>query len=202
MKGLLIKDFYTLIKQMKIMIVMIIIFVCLPGASFSAFAVMYASLLPVTALAYDERSKWSSLAAMMPYSTRDIVASKYILGYFFIFSTTVLSFLAHIITNVVQGMTPMSFDYMSIIFMSLLGTLMLSISFPLMFRIGVEKGRLVFIILIVIMVSIITFLQGFFTERFGNFTMIKPLYLLIVAVVIIALNILSIFLSEKLYRNK
>ena len=80
MKGLLLKDWYTLIKQMKIMLVLMLVFACVPGYSMAAFAVVYAAMLPVTALAYDERSKWDELAAMLPYSVLEIVGGKYVLG--------------------------------------------------------------------------------------------------------------------------
>lgn len=80
MKGLLLKDWYTLIKQMKIMLMLMLVFACVPGYSMAAFAVVYAAMLPVTALAYDERSKWDELAAMLPYSVREIVGGKYVLG--------------------------------------------------------------------------------------------------------------------------
>ena len=73
MKGLLLKDWYTLIKQMKIMLVLMLVFACVPDYSMDAFAVVYTAMLPVTALAYDERSKWDELAAMLPYSVREIV---------------------------------------------------------------------------------------------------------------------------------
>ena len=42
---------------------------------------VYAALLPVTALAWDEQSKWDGLAKMMPYSKFELVFSKYTVGY-------------------------------------------------------------------------------------------------------------------------
>ena len=48
-------------------------------------------MLPYTAMAYDERSKWNQLAAMMPYSDRDIVLSKYVFGWLFILAATAAS---------------------------------------------------------------------------------------------------------------
>jgi len=53
MKALLLKDFYTLIKQIKIFIIMIIIFAAIPGYSIAGFAMVYAAMLPITAMAYD-----------------------------------------------------------------------------------------------------------------------------------------------------
>ena len=61
MKGLLLKDWYTLIKQMKIMLVLMLVFACVPGYSMAAFAVVYTAMLPVTAFAYDERRSGMSL---------------------------------------------------------------------------------------------------------------------------------------------
>ena len=80
MKALIKKDIFTVLKSMKVFLVIIILFSIIPGFSASSFAVVYASMLPLTALAYDERSKWDTLAATMPYSPWQIVGSKYALG--------------------------------------------------------------------------------------------------------------------------
>ena len=69
MKGLLIKDWKTLLKQMKVMLVIVVVLACIPGTYMAAFALFYAAMLPITALAYDERAKWDELAAMMPDRT-------------------------------------------------------------------------------------------------------------------------------------
>ena len=52
MKGLLLKDWYTLIKQMKIMLMLMLVFACVPGYSMAAFAVVYAAMLPVRSKGY------------------------------------------------------------------------------------------------------------------------------------------------------
>ena len=66
MKALLLKDFYVLWKQMKAFLVLILLFSALPGSYNAIFAVTYAAMLPYSCVAYDERSKWDQLAAMMP----------------------------------------------------------------------------------------------------------------------------------------
>ena len=81
MKALILKDTYVIWRQMKYFLVMLLLFCALPNGFNNAFAVVYAAMLPYTALAYDERSKWDQLAAMMPYSTRDIVLGKYVFGW-------------------------------------------------------------------------------------------------------------------------
>ena len=52
MKGLLIKDWKTLLKQMKVMLVIVVVFVCIPGTYMAAFALFYAAM-------------WDELAAMI-----------------------------------------------------------------------------------------------------------------------------------------
>ena len=81
MKALLLKDGYVLYKQLKLFLLILIIFCTLPGISATGFSMIYVIMLPVSTLSYDEHSKWNQLAAMMPYTPRQMVVSKYVLGY-------------------------------------------------------------------------------------------------------------------------
>ncbi len=146
MKGLLLKDWYTLIKQMKIMLVLMLVFACVPGYSMAAFTVVYAAMLPVTALANDERSKWDELAAMLPYSVREIVGGKYVLGV-----TAVAAAGAAVAQLILSRFGWTQFDAeaaFALLFTACLALIMLAINLPVMFRLGVEKGRVLFTILI------------------------------------------------------
>ena len=145
MKALIIKDTYVIWRQMKYFLILILIFSALPSGFNNAFAVIYTSMLPYTALAYDERSKWDQLAAMMPYSTRDAVLSKYVFGWLCIGGAAVLSGLLQAIISLVidRAFLP------GTLAMSVLGAVcILAISLPLMFRMGVEKGRLAMFLVI------------------------------------------------------
>ena len=148
MKGLLLKDWYTLIKQMKIMLVLMLVFACVPGYSMAAFAVVYAAMLPVTALAYDERSKWDELAAMLPYSIKEIVGGKYVLGVTAVAAAGAVAAVAQLILNRF-GWTQFDAEAaFALLFTACLALIMLAINLPVMFRLGVEKGRVLFTILI------------------------------------------------------
>lgn len=148
MKGLLLKDWYTLIKQMKIMLVLMLAFACVPGYSMAAFAVVYAAMLPVTALAYDERSKWDELAAMLPYSIKEIVGGKYVLGVTAVAAAGAVAAVAQLILSRF-GWTQFDAEAaFALLFTACLALIMLAIYLPVMFRLGVEKGRVLFTILI------------------------------------------------------
>ena len=81
MKALVQKDFYVIWKQMRIFVLVMVLLSMVNSAFNTVFLVVWCSMLPYTAMAYDERSHWNQLAAMMPYSKKDIVLSKYVLGW-------------------------------------------------------------------------------------------------------------------------
>ena len=144
MKGLLIKDWKTLLKQMKVMLVIVVVLACIPGTYMAAFALFYAAMLPVTALAYDERAKWDELAAMMPYTAKAIVGSKYVLGLTLVLPVLALSMLSRLI---VHSAPIVSEDTMSLLITACLSLILMAIDLPFMFHFGVEKGRLIYILL-------------------------------------------------------
>ena len=145
MKALILKDIYVIWRQMKYFLVMILLFSALPSGFNNAFAVIYTSMLPYTALAYDERSKWDQLAAMMPYSTRDMVLGKHACGWRCIGAAAVLSGLLQMALSLVVDRVFLP----GVMVLSVLGAVcILAISLPLMFRMGVEKGRLAMFLVI------------------------------------------------------
>ena len=139
MKALILKDTYVIWRQMKYFLFLILIFSAIPSSFNNIFAVIYAAMLPYTALAYDERSKWDQLAAMMPYSPRDVVLGKYVFGWLCIGGAALLSGLLQAALSLVidRAFLP------SVMALSVLGAFcILALSLPLMFRLGVERGRL------------------------------------------------------------
>ena len=130
------------------MLVLMLAFACVPGYSMAAFAVVYAAMLPVTALAYDERSKWDELAAMLPYSIKEIVGGKYVLGVTAVAAAGAVAAVAQLILSRF-GWTQFDAEAaFALLFTACLALIMLAINLPVMFRLGVEKGRVLFTILI------------------------------------------------------
>ncbi len=200
MKALILKDTYVIWKQMRYFLVMILLFSALPSGFNNAFAVIYTSMLPYTALAYDERSKWDQLAAMMPYSARDIVLGKYVFGWLCIGAAAVLSGLLQAALSLVidRAFLP------GVMALSVLGALcILALSLPLMFRLGVERGRLgMFLIIFLIcggagaVASIV--------ENMNNGTVFASLgpVLVIMLLAAVLLNAVSVPLSMRFYAKR
>ena len=199
MKALLLKDTYVIWKQMKIFLLIILVFSAIPSGFNSAFAVIYAAMMPYTAMAYDERSKWDQMAAMMPYSPRDIVLGKYVFGWLCIAAAMVLSALFQGLLSFLGASLSLALLAMS----ALSGLCVLAITLPVMFRFGVEKGRLAMFLIIFLVcgtaggISSITISEGS-----GAAFAVQNLLLLILLVAAVVLTAVSVPLSMRFYRER
>ena len=147
MSALILKDYYVIFRQMRIFLLLVLVFSCIPGAFYSTFAVVYASMLPYTALAYDERSHWDQMAAMMPYADRDIVLGKYVFGWL---STAAAAAATFVLQTVLAAVWPgAEGPSVPVILLSVcVAVCILDITLPMMFRFGVEKARLAMFLII------------------------------------------------------
>lgn len=198
MKALLLKDYYTLKKQLNIFLLIIVVFSVVPGNSMSCFVIVFVSMLPITAIAYDERCKWDNLAIMMPFSTKSIVISKYMLGYISIAVASVLQ----AIINAIKGIPFIPNSFYVILIGICIAIIIQSFNLPFMFKLGVEKGRLVFYgVIAIFAIGLMVFgdsLENSIDSENLNLSMITVD--LIIATIVI--NIISILISEKLYSSK
>lgn len=195
MKALLLKDGYVLCKQLKFLLLALIIFCVMPGLSASAFSMIYVIMLPITTLSYDERSKWNQLSAMMPYTTRQIVVSKYLLGYIGAAAVALLSCISQVIFT--RGTAE---DLVvTVLMLPCVGAIILSVLLPVMIRLGTEKGRLAYILTVGLLAGISAGLEPGDLPTLQMHPMaVFPILLAITAVV----NLLSIRLSIRFYEKQ
>ena len=151
MKGLLYKDCVTLLRQMKFYLLLIAVFALIPGYSLSAFALVYAAVLPFSSIAYDEQSKWNRLAVMMPYTDGQLVLSKYLLGWAGVLCAALLSAAGQIAGCLVRGATTELASFpQSMLTLVAAALILQAIALPLLFRLGAERGRMTFMLTIVV----------------------------------------------------
>ena len=199
MKALILKDTYVIWRQMKYFLVMILIFSALPNGFNNVFAVVYASMLPYTAMAYDERSKWDQMAAMMPYSTRDVVLGKYMFGWMCIGAAAVLSGLFQTVLSLVTDREVLP----GTLVLSALGALcILAITLPLMFRLGVEKGRLAMFLVIFLVCGGTGAIASITVSGDGGAFAFQGLILIVMSIAALVLTAVSIPLSQKFYQKR
>ncbi|MGN0741462.1 MAG: ABC-2 transporter permease [Candidatus Fimadaptatus sp.] len=147
MIGLILKDLFTLTRQALMYIVFIAVFSLMPGYNMASFAVMMACMMPMTALAYDERSHWDRLAASMPYTTAQLVLSKYLMGLILMLGSVALGLIAMPLQRLVNPDVSLR-ELLSVSLSALCaGMLIQGVLLPVMFRFGTEKARLFMLVL-------------------------------------------------------
>ncbi len=157
MKALIKKDILVLMKYMKWVIIFFMglaVFGLTLSADFSSGmligALVIFPILPVTVLSYDEQSKWDSLAVTMPYSSKQIVLSKFVLGYigsgFAVLLSAVFNiFIPYIINNKVD-MENVEF-FISTITGQFIVLAIMAFVLAFSYRFGHQKGKIIFIAL-------------------------------------------------------
>lgn len=208
MKALIIKDWFVIWKQSKIMLLLALVYGVIAvmggGYSFAWFSVVFLSILPITVMGLDERSKWDHYAVTMPYTRKDIVLSKYI----FSIACALTAMIIYIIATIVKWYIDKEpADFRSLINQAIsmlsVGLLFSTVNFPIMFKFGVDKGRMWFILITVILVSGIGAFLSFFeadTVQIGN--IIQRLSPFVLPVIFVGLFSFSAFLSIKIYEKR
>lgn len=201
MKGLLIKDISVLIKKSKAVFLMIFIFGAMPATSFTGLSIMYPSMLPITGIAYDEQSKWDSLAAMMPYSVFELAFSKYVLCY-------IITLVSAAVTSIIHNTVALFVSYaapvtaLELVVYLCVSLLITAINIPLVLRFGVEKGRFAFIFITIgislFCVNNIDTLTGIFSSLDSGSVTFLPLFI----AAALLLNALSVPLSMLCYAKR
>lgn len=140
MKALLMKDLHIFWRRMKIILLMLVVFAAVPSAFQSTFAITYSVMIPYSLFSVDEASKWDKLAAMMPYSTFDLVVSKYLVGFLFMAGSLVMVLVFQPLTALPARGLALAALWVAVVVMDL--------TLPMVFRYGVEKARMTMLFLI------------------------------------------------------
>lgn len=198
MKSLLLKDFYVITKQLKIFLIIIPVIALTTGEAMSTFSILLGAVLPMTAIAYDERSKWNELAAMMPYSKFDLIFSKYLLGYLCMFGAALLVFIGQIIGKN-NGIVVIDDDINVLLFAVMGGLIFIAINTPILFKFGSEKGRFVFIITMALVGASGPILQKVDSRIILKLFNLSPVILL---AFVVTLNVMSLMISMNIKKDK
>ena len=201
MKGLIQKDVYVLWKQMKIFLLVMLVIMVGNGSFGSVFVVLWSSMLPYTALAYDERCKWDQMAAMMPYSPRDLVLSKYVLGWLCAGAAGAVVLAVQAVIRVLH--LPMATGSPLAVLISFCASAsVLAVTLPVMIRFSVERGRMVMFLVIFLVCGAAGALGTIsisVDQTAGGIQGLFGFFMLILPVAAVVLTAVSIPLSMRLY---
>ncbi len=160
MKGLMIKDFYLIKKHCLALFAVSIIFLLISlftpqSTYFSYYYVAMISIIPISLMAYDDGYKWNRYEIITPVSRKNIVSEKYILLLLLILPIVLaegIFFGILLKLNILQIISLLSL-------MLLCGIISPIIIFPIIFKFGYIKGKIVNMIIIAILTAFITFIN-------------------------------------------
>lgn len=198
MKGLLWKDYYVINRQMRFFAIIILVFAILPNYYIQLFAITYAGLLPYSVIAHDEQSHWDELAGMMPYSTRDLVLSKYLLGWG---SALIITLVALGAGALERNIFPQAARPAGVLPALCVALVCIAVSLPFLFRFGSTRGRqIMMMVLIVVACGTSGALSALLSQEqmhwlSGGVAVLLPLGA-------VAANLISVPVSMAMYRRK
>ncbi len=206
MKGLLLKDFYMIVKYCRSYLLMAIVFLTVsvlnPGNTFFVFyPVLLAGMIPTTLLSYDERSGWQTYSAALPYTKAQCVSAKYLVG---LICQGVILVLLTVVQGICMSMTG-TFDIAElltlVLMLSIIAPIAPAFCMPFIFKLGVEKGRIAYYVMIAIICALIV--GGGTIFRSALDAKIEPgPAVVFVVLLFVALYALSWFLSIKFYEKR
>ena len=153
MKGLLLKDGYQTVSQMKTMYltvaVVLVVWIFSTSDSYAfpiSYAAIFLGVLPVNLLGYDQNSGWVEYSLTLPVSKKVLVAEKYLVGLLCAAASVVIGGLFVVVLSLRKGA---ALDRTALFFVGNgVNTILLmnGISLPLMYRFGAEKARMIYIL--------------------------------------------------------
>lgn len=157
MIGLIRKDLYSILKYCRMLLLMSALFLAMSAFSeqnffFVIYPVIFAGVLPVTLISYEERDGWNRTCDSLPLSRRTVVNERYLMA--------LLCFLTlYLVTMAVQAavMLPKGRGRELLELAALLpafGLLSPAVMLPISLRWGVEKGRLAYYVMIGALVAL------------------------------------------------
>ena len=199
MKALLLKDYYTLGKSLRSLALIVLLWSVIPMAFLNVFAMIYGSMIPYSAMAYDQQSRWNTFARMLPYSDRTVVLSRYALGWLCIAAGGAVMLT---LQSVLSLFFP-RFDCPLWLPLTALcvGLVLLDINIPLMLRFGTEKARWVSKLVIILACASTGALGALVNDAKAATATVLSLALTGILALTIIATAVSIPLSLKFYRE-
>ncbi|TWH56834.1 ABC-2 family transporter [Desulfitobacterium sp. LBE] len=205
MKGLIIKDIFALRQQGKILLALFVFYAVYSAvfknlSMLAAIIVLLCVMLPVTTMAYDEKSKWDKYALSMPIPRKTIVLSKYLFA-------IIAELLGVAIVVILGGIIILFTGEMAIrelLIMTLavggIGLFFLTLILPILFRFGVEKARFIMLLVFFVPTMIVMMLPQLGIES-PSAQILRPLGYLS-PLIVAGILLLSIKISIGIYNRK
>lgn len=156
MKSLILKDLYNIGHNAKSMLLILLVFaiglIMASGVeSYIISSGVLCSMMIVTTFTFDDHCKWSKYALVMPICKKDIVKAKFIVLIIFCIAGICVGTIFGVAGGVAMHKMALSMEgIVTMLFMGFVGLIVSvifgSMSIPLVFKYGAEKGRMLLLI--------------------------------------------------------
>lgn len=153
MKGLLLKDLYMALKYCRAYLLISALFAVLSLFSDNLFLLLYpvlmAGAIPVNLISYDEKSGWGTYSGTLPYTRRQLVSAKYLVALIALGVGMVLVGMIQLLRLVYTGESWQEYGQL-LLLLPAVSLIVPCLLLPVVFKYGVEKGRLVFYAVVIV----------------------------------------------------
>jgi len=216
MKGLFLKDAYVLWKNTKSVLILSVGFIIASIAMgirdydntinfLSVFPFLFTGMLPLTLLSYDELYRWENYAATMPYTKRQLVSVKFLFALTLNLSIFCLLMVGLAVKAFIIKAFPAEELFMFSSMLLAFGFLFPAFMFPVVFKFGIQKSRLIYVIFYGASYSLFFILSQNLPDFSGILSRISlsaPAVIALICAVIFGLYALSWALSVKFYKQR
>lgn len=207
MIGLIKKDLLMIKGNLKLVVIIFLVFfiMALQGELDISFVpALISVMLFMSTFSYDEYNKWDAYAITLPNGRKNIVKSKYVATIILILASIIIT----IIMNIIVGIIHKNLDcekIFSIMAGCCFGIIIIqSIIYPLIFKYGIEKGRIGLFVGTFGIVALIGLLSKTIKIDIplNLINFVENYWLIIVPALLIIILFISYKISESIYLKK
>lgn len=209
MKGLIKKDFLLIKSNLKSFIVIILVFTLfsMKGEGFDVSFILpfLAIMMFISTFSWDEFNNFNAYAITLPIGRRNIVKSKHISAIIFIAIDTIIGLIISYLTTILSKNI---FD-IEVILSNLFGTILglsiiLAIWLPIVYKFGVEKGRIMLFVGVFAIVFLCATLSKLFdfTSLINFLNSLDKVLFIAIPLASIAIMVISYLISVRIYLKK
>ena len=211
MKGLLVKDLYMSKSYCRVYLLIAAAFLALYAFSsvnghenlfFLQYPTVLAGMVPINLIAYESQCKWEQFAGTLPYTRAQLVSAKYLIGLMFFGILLVMTLAVMGIAMAIVGRFSPVLLWSQSVLMTLCFFGSCTIILPLVFRFGIEKARIMYLVMIGLVCGL-TAAIGIVSNGSayaGGWQMLRAIPLVAMAAVV--LYLLSWRLSIRFYQER
>lgn len=208
MKGLIKKDFFIIKANIKVMAIIFIVYLIMAmQGSFDITFIMplIGLMLFISTFSYDDFNNWNSYASTLPNGRKNVVKAKYIASIIMTIFLAIVSIVISIAINYTKINSIKIDETMSKIMGTMLSVvIIISLLYPIMFKFGPTKGRIILFAGILIISTISGLLSQFIdmSNVINTINMIDQYTYIAIPTISVILLYISYLISNKIYLNK